>query len=166
MAIGDPQASARERVWAALVAHPGSTAGHLASVAVVGKSTAAKALAAMERAGAAVREKCRPVDPPNIGTSPATWRATGQPVTPTCADLLTVAEVATRWRVSKMTILRLVHSEQLDALRVGHRFRIPRAAVEAFTHSAGNRAAASTRPRYRRPDPILKHRATTQRQPL
>ncbi|HEY4005286.1 MAG TPA: helix-turn-helix domain-containing protein [Pseudonocardia sp.] len=39
--------------------------------------------------------------------------------------MLTVAEVAGMWRVSKMTVLRMVHSEQLDALRVGHRFRIP-----------------------------------------
>ena len=34
------------------------------------------------------------------------------------------------WRVSKMTVYRMVHSGQLHTLRVGHRFRIPRTAVE------------------------------------
>ncbi|HEY4023976.1 MAG TPA: helix-turn-helix domain-containing protein [Pseudonocardiaceae bacterium] len=57
--------------------------------------------------------------------------ATGQLATP-AADLLTVSEVATRWRVSKMTVYRMVHSEQLAAIRIGHSFRIPRAGVEAF----------------------------------
>jgi excisionase family DNA binding protein len=48
------------------------------------------------------------------------------------SDLLTVAEVAALWRVSKMTIYRMVHSGQLAAIRVGRSFHIPRAAVEAF----------------------------------
>jgi excisionase family DNA binding protein len=87
---------------------------------------AAKTLAAMQKAGTAVREPHQPPDPlRSHRTPPATWRASRQPTTPTRKDLLTVAEVAGMWRVSKMTVLRMVHSEQLDALRVGHRFRIP-----------------------------------------
>ena len=48
-----------------------------------------------------------------------------------CQGLMTVSEVAARWRVSKMTVYRMVHSEALGAIRVGHRFRIPRAVFEA-----------------------------------
>lgn len=40
-------------------------------------------------------------------------------------ELLTVAEVANRLRVSKMTIYRLIHAGDLPALRVGHSFRVP-----------------------------------------
>lgn len=47
-------------------------------------------------------------------------------------DLLTVAEVASMLRVSKMTVYRLIHSRELSALRVGRSFRVPRAAVAAF----------------------------------
>ena len=54
-----------------------------------------------------------------------------------------------------MTVLRMVHSEQLGALRIGRKFHIPRAAVEAFTHPARNQGAASTQPRGR-VDPMLK----------
>ena len=38
---------------------------------------------------------------------------------------LTVAEVATVMRVSKMTVYRLVHGGQLPAIRVGRSFRVP-----------------------------------------
>lgn len=37
---------------------------------------------------------------------------------------LTVAEVASIMRVSKMTVYRLVHSEELPAVRVGRSFRV------------------------------------------
>ena len=37
---------------------------------------------------------------------------------------LTVAEVATVMRVSKMTVYRLVHGGELPALRVGRSFRV------------------------------------------
>ena len=43
---------------------------------------------------------------------------------------LTVAEVATMMRVSKMTVYRLVHSGEMPAVRVGRSFRVPEAAVE------------------------------------
>ena len=42
---------------------------------------------------------------------------------------LTVAEVATVMRVSKMTVYRLVHSGELPAVRVGRSFRVPEDAV-------------------------------------
>ncbi|CAN5901912.1 helix-turn-helix domain-containing protein [soil metagenome] len=45
---------------------------------------------------------------------------------------LTVAEVATRMRVSKMTVYRLVHSGELEAVRVGRSFRVPENAVDEY----------------------------------
>ncbi len=45
---------------------------------------------------------------------------------------LTVAEVATVMRVSKMTVYRLVHSGELDAVRVGRSFRVPEVAVNDY----------------------------------
>ena len=44
---------------------------------------------------------------------------------------LTVAEVADIMRVSKMTVYRLVHSNDLTAVRVGRSFRVPEHAVHA-----------------------------------
>lgn len=38
---------------------------------------------------------------------------------------LTVAEVANRWRVSKMTIYRMCQSGELKSMKVGRAFRIP-----------------------------------------
>lgn len=40
------------------------------------------------------------------------------------AQFLTIAEVASRMRVSKMTVYRLVHSGELPAVRVGRSFRV------------------------------------------
>ena len=45
---------------------------------------------------------------------------------------LTVAEVATVMRVSKMTVYRLVHSGELPAIRVGRSFRVPEQAVHDY----------------------------------
>ena len=45
---------------------------------------------------------------------------------------LTVAEVAARMRVSKMTVYRLVHSGELEAVRVGRSFRVPDHAVQEY----------------------------------
>ena len=47
-------------------------------------------------------------------------------------NFLTVAEVATVMRVSKMTVYRLVHSGHLPAIRVGRSFRVPEQAVHAY----------------------------------
>jgi excisionase family DNA binding protein len=52
------------------------------------------------------------------------------------ADLLTVTEVATMLRVSKMTVYRLVHAGTIAALRVGESLRLPRESVEAFLRDA------------------------------
>lgn len=49
---------------------------------------------------------------------------------------LTVAEVASLMRVSKMTVYRLVHSGELTAVRVGRSFRVPETAVHAYLRDA------------------------------
>ena len=49
---------------------------------------------------------------------------------------LTVAEVATLMRVSKMTVYRLVHSGELPAVRVGKSFRVPEKAVHEYLQGA------------------------------
>lgn len=51
---------------------------------------------------------------------------------------LTVAEVATVMRVSRMTVYRLVHSGELPAVRVGRSFRVPERAVHAYLEQAFN----------------------------
>ena len=51
-------------------------------------------------------------------------------------SFLTVAEVATKMRVSKMTVYRLVHSGELEAIRVGRSFRVPEAAVNQYLRAA------------------------------
>jgi excisionase family DNA binding protein len=43
---------------------------------------------------------------------------------------LTVAEVADRLGVSRLTVYRLVHSGDLPAMRFGQTFRVPETAVE------------------------------------
>ncbi len=45
---------------------------------------------------------------------------------------LTVAEVAAVMRVSKMTVYRLVHSGELEAVRVGRSFRVTEEAVNEY----------------------------------
>ena len=45
---------------------------------------------------------------------------------------MTVAEVASVMRVSKMTVYRLVHSGHLPAIRVGRSFRVPEQAVHEY----------------------------------
>jgi excisionase family DNA binding protein len=45
---------------------------------------------------------------------------------------VTVAEVASLMRVSKMTVYRLVHSGELAAVRVGRSFRVPESAVHDY----------------------------------
>lgn len=51
------------------------------------------------------------------------------------AELLTVAEVSTMLRVSKMTIYRMVHSGEIPHVRVGRSFRIPADAVRQILGS-------------------------------
>ncbi|WP_042379663.1 helix-turn-helix domain-containing protein [Corynebacterium resistens] len=45
---------------------------------------------------------------------------------------LTVAEVAKLMRVSKMTVYRLIHSEELPAVQVGRNFRVRESAVNEY----------------------------------
>ncbi len=47
-----------------------------------------------------------------------------------------MAEVATIMRVSKMTVYRLVHSGELEAIRVGRSFRVPEQAVNQYLRDA------------------------------
>jgi len=49
---------------------------------------------------------------------------------------VTVAEVASLMRVSKMTVYRLVHSGELPAIRVGRSFRVPESAVHDYLHTS------------------------------
>ena len=49
---------------------------------------------------------------------------------------LTVAEVATVMRVSKMTVYRMVHAGELPAVRVGRSFRVPEKAVDDYLRKA------------------------------
>ncbi len=51
-------------------------------------------------------------------------------------SFLTVAEVATKMRVSKMTVYRLVHNGDLPAVRVGRSFRVPETAVQNYLRSS------------------------------
>ena len=52
------------------------------------------------------------------------------------AQFLTIAEVAARMRVSKMTVYRLVHGGELSAVRVGRSFRVPERAVQDYLRDA------------------------------
>ena len=44
----------------------------------------------------------------------------------------TVAEVAAVMRVSKMSVYRLIHSGELEAVRFGRSFRVPESALNAY----------------------------------
>jgi len=61
-----------------------------------------------------------------------------RPVDPALAEVkfLTVAEVATLMRVSKMTVYRMVHAGELPAVRVGRSFRVPEKAVHEYLRAA------------------------------
>jgi excisionase family DNA binding protein len=54
---------------------------------------------------------------------------------------LTVAEVASLMRVSKMTVYRLVHGGELTAVRVGRSFRVPEHAVHTYLKGAFSQSA-------------------------
>jgi excisionase family DNA binding protein len=49
---------------------------------------------------------------------------------------LTVAEVASIMRVSKMTVYRLVHAGELPAVRVGRSFRVPEDEVHTYLRTS------------------------------
>ena len=52
------------------------------------------------------------------------------------AKFLTVAEVASIMRVSKMTVYRMVHNGDLPAVRVGRSFRVPEDAVNSYLENS------------------------------
>lgn len=54
----------------------------------------------------------------------------------TDVTFMTVAEVASMMRVSKMTVYRLVHAGELPAVRVGRSFRVPEKAVHAYLNQS------------------------------
>ncbi len=47
-------------------------------------------------------------------------------------EFMTVAEVAARMRVSKMTVYRLLHGGDLPAVRVGRSFRVREEDVDEY----------------------------------
>ena len=49
---------------------------------------------------------------------------------------LTVAEVAALMRVSKMSVYRMIHAGELEAVRFGRNFRVTEAAVDAYLRDA------------------------------
>ncbi|MBJ8339783.1 MULTISPECIES: helix-turn-helix domain-containing protein [Antrihabitans] len=51
-------------------------------------------------------------------------------------QFLTVAEVASLMRVSKMTVYRLVHGGELPAVRVGRSFRVHSKAVHDYLETS------------------------------
>ncbi|MBT8226039.1 MAG: helix-turn-helix domain-containing protein [Dactylosporangium sp.] len=54
-------------------------------------------------------------------------------------QFLTVAEVATLLRVSKMTVYRLLRGGDLTSARVGRSFRVPQDAVDRYLAGAYGR---------------------------
>ena len=48
----------------------------------------------------------------------------------------TVAEVAALMRVSKMSVYRLIHAGDLEAVRFGRSFRVPESAVTSYLRDA------------------------------
>ena len=49
---------------------------------------------------------------------------------------LTVAEVAVILRLSKMSVYRLIHSGQLEAVQFGRSFRVPEKSLDAYLTKA------------------------------
>jgi excisionase family DNA binding protein len=49
---------------------------------------------------------------------------------------LTVAEVAAIVRLSKMSVYRLIHSGQLEAVQFGRSFRVPEKSLNAYLEAA------------------------------
>jgi excisionase family DNA binding protein len=76
----------------------------------------------------------RPIAPAHPAAMPV-----GRPTVPqprSAVTFLTVAEVASMMRVSKMTVYRLVHAGELSAVRVGRSFRVPERAVQDYLRDA------------------------------
>ena len=81
----------------------------------------------------------------------------GDPMTgATWSDVkfLTIYELAVMMRISKMSAYRLIHSGELEAIRVGRSYRIPEQAVISYMRDAAftPTGLASLGPKERRPD--------------
>ncbi|MET3719121.1 MULTISPECIES: helix-turn-helix domain-containing protein [unclassified Arthrobacter] len=59
---------------------------------------------------------------------------------------LTIAEVASILRVSKMTVYRLAQARTLTSMRFGNSYRIPEKAVEEYIKKAGTSRTPGTTP--------------------
>ena len=66
-----------------------------------------------------------PGGPKDDSTTDAEGRLSGM-------KFLTVAEVAALMRVSKMSVYRLIHAGELEAVRFGRSFRVPEQAVNVY----------------------------------
>jgi excisionase family DNA binding protein len=55
---------------------------------------------------------------------------------------LTIYEIATMMRISKMSAYRLIHSGELEAIRVGRSYRVPEQAVISYMREAAYTPAA------------------------
>jgi excisionase family DNA binding protein len=58
------------------------------------------------------------------------------PIGPSAVKFWTVAEVAQTLRVSRMSVYRLIHSGELEAVQFGRSFRVSEAALEAYLKKA------------------------------
>jgi len=77
-----------------------------------------------------------PIDPLAAGpASPAAPASADLPASLAEVRYLTVAEMATALRISKITVYRLIHEGELAALRIGRDFRIPVSAALAYLKS-------------------------------
>jgi len=67
-----------------------------------------------------------------------------QPPAPaTTPELLTVAEVCTRLRISRWTFYRLVRTRQLRTVKIGSARRVPTTAVAEFVADLSSRETAA-----------------------
>ena len=92
-----------------------------------------------QRTNAAYVRPAVPGPRPMARPIPAAAMPVGRPAVPqprAAVTFLTVAEVASMMRVSKMTVYRLVHAGELSAVRVGRSFRVPERAVQDYLRDA------------------------------
>jgi excisionase family DNA binding protein len=85
--------------------------------------------------GVRLQPGVRPLGQRPVAVRPAPAHPVARPVS-AAPRFLTVAEVASIMRVSKMTVYRLVHGGELAAVRVGRSFRVPEPAVREYLAGA------------------------------
>jgi len=57
------------------------------------------------------------------------------------AELLSVSEVASKYRVLPVTVVKLAQAGKFRAFRIGHLWRIDRASFEAYIESTATQSA-------------------------